>query len=428
MTLRYFLIFMIIIVVAKAYGQEDQAKKISYAFRAGYVNSTIHGSFVTYVNSFGGPQPIPVEDKKGFEISALGYFPVYKFLSINTGIGFMRKGGSIPGNYRFVYPFDATLYYLTVPVSLTGKIFEANNFSFHATAGFMGNFELSSDQPYAFDYPVDLKKFTVSYSIGGFVRYRLSGGLSLQGEFQYMNDLNPFSTFEDQGESYEMKTKASAFSIGVVSEVSQKSGEKLNRGLNLSLQAGFVVSGVTGSYVTFLQESSSSSPYPLTNKNGFEVLATASYSLTNLLSVSTGAGFVQKGGTIEDTGSVYPVDVTLNYLEVPVNLILNPVATESFSLSLMAGVVNNFELSSEQEFLKGTLAGDNETSNTFILSYSFGGIVNCKLNEKFGLRAEAKLVHDITPFYERDLNDLHYEMKTKSQVFSLGVNYKLNNL
>lgn len=197
--------------------------------------------------------------------------------------------------------------------------------------------------------------------------------------------------------------------------------------LSVLFRAGYVISSLHGSYVEFTRNSSFGDPYTLSDKQGFEVAALAYLQLAKPLYLVSGLGFIQTGGAINNTSAVYPTDVTLNYLSIPLGLAINPVNTGKTSLFFTTTLTNNVELSSEQEFLKGTNPDGLllEKSNTFILGYSVGGAFRYELKEEVSLQIDISTLSDFTPFYERELEGRHYEMKTKGTSFSLGVVYHL---
>jgi hypothetical protein len=397
--------------------------------RVGLSQTNIEGSFVEYIGNFvpGNVPPYRPADKQGFEFAALGYYKLGKTLELNYGIGFIQKGGTL-NNRDLGYNVDPTLNYLYVPVGINFKPLQLERFSVHASANLTTNIQLSSEQPYLIDYSETAKnsKVILGYSVGGFFRYKLNEMLALQGDVQFIGDFNPFFKASVQNEDYEMRTRGQVFSVGLVSAFSSDSFSESKK-LGLLLKAGYVMSSLYGSYVEYTRNSSFGDPYTLRDKQGFEVAALAYLKLAKPLYLVSGIGFIQKGGAINNTNAVYPTDVTLNYLSIPIGLAINPISTGKSSLFFTTALTNNVELSSEQEFLKGTNPDGllPEKSNTFILGYSVGGAFRYELKEEVSLQIDISTLSDFTPFYERELEGRQYEMKTKGTSFSLGVVYHI---
>jgi hypothetical protein len=201
-----------------SYAQTTE-REISFGFRAGYVNTTLYGSYVEFSRSSTTTGTSkPVNSKSSFEIAASVYYQVYKPIFITTGIGFIQKGGDIE-NFTPLYPVDVTLNYLNIPVGVSVRAIQGKKFSIFADGGFVFNYEVSSEQDFkkGIDPTEETteSKFIVSYSLGGSCRYKVSETFSVQVEAHYLNDINPFFTqviYED----LEMKTKGKVFSLGVV--------------------------------------------------------------------------------------------------------------------------------------------------------------------------------------------------------------------
>ncbi|MBX2966610.1 MAG: hypothetical protein KF845_10720 [Cyclobacteriaceae bacterium] len=405
--------------------------KTTLGIRVGLSSSTIDGSFVEYIgNSVPGnvPPHRPV-DKQGFEFAALGYYSLGKALELNYGLGLIQKGGSLT-NTDLGFTIDPTLNYLYIPVGLNFKPVQLERLSVHLSANVTTNVQLLAERPYSitpyFNYSEIAKNHNVifGYSVGGFFRYKLNEKLALQGDVHFIGDFNPFFTASEQNENFEMKTRGQVFSIGLVSTFSSDSFNESKK-LSVLFRAGYVMSALHGSYVEYIRNSSFGDPYTLQDKHGFEVAALAYLQLAKPVYLVSGLGFIQKGGAIDNTSAVYPVDVTLNYLSIPLGLAVNPVNTGKASLFFTTALTNNIELSSEQEFLKGTNPDGllPEKSNTFILGYSVGGAFRYKLNETVSLQVDVSALSDFTPFYERELEGKQYEMKTKGNSFSIGALY-----
>ena len=403
-------------------------QNVIFGLRVGLSQSNIHGSFVEYIGNFvpGNVPPYRPDDKQGFEFAALGYYNLGKTFELNYGLGFIQKGGTL-NNRDLGYRVDPTLNYLYIPVGVNFKPIQLERLSVHVSANFTTNIQLSSEQSYLVDYETaKSNKVIFGYSVGGFLRYKLTEKLTLQGDVQFLGDFNPFFTASEQNENFEMKTNGQVFSIGLVSAFSDDSFSESKK-LSVLFRAGYVISTLHGSYVEFTRNSSFGDPYTLSDKHGFEVAALAYLQLAKPLYLVSGLGFIQKGGSINNTNAVYPTDVTLNYLSIPLGLVINPVNTGKTSLFFTTTLTNNVELSSEQEFLKGTNPDGllPENSNTFVLGYSVGGAIRYRLNEKVSLQVDATTLSHFTPFYERELEGRHYEMKVKGNSFTVGAVYHL---
>lgn len=193
------------------------------------------------------------------------------------------------------------------------------------------------------------------------------------------------------------------------------------REISFGFRAGYVNSTLYGSFVDQIKSHPVYDPV-VVEKDAFEISATLSYQLYKSIFVISGMGFIQKGGSIENSGSLYPVDVTLNYLTIPVSIGIKPIKLDKFSILVSAGLINNFELSSSRDFTKGT-SGD-DSNNKYTLSLLMGGSVNYRINNIISLQGDVFFINDLLPFYEWDISGENYEMKTKGKIFALGVVYK----
>lgn len=400
-------------------------KKATLGLRVGLSSSTIDGSFVEYIGNFvpGNVPPHRPADKQGFEFAALGYYSLGKALELNYGLGFIKKGGTLT-NPDLGYTVDPTLNYLYIPIGLNFKPIQLERLSVHLSANVTTNIQLLAEQPYFIDYEnAKNNKVILGYSAGGFFRYKLNDILALQGDVQFVGDFNPFFTASEQNENYEMKTKGQVFSVGLVSAFSSEAFSESKK-LSLLFKAGYVMSALHGSYVEYIRSSSFGDPYTLQDKQGFEVAALGYLQIAKPLYLVSGLSFIQKGGGIDDA-SVYPVDVTLNYLSIPLGVAINPINTDKVLFFFTTALTSNVELSSEQEFLKGTNPDGVLKSNAFILGYSIGGAVRIKANDRVSLQADLSTLSDFKPFYDYKLNDEQYEMKTKGYSFSIGAVYHI---
>lgn len=184
--------------------------------RVGLSQSNIYGSFVDYIGNFvpGNVPPYRPTDKQGFEFAALGYYSLGKALELNYGLGFIQKGGTL-NNRDLGYTVDPTLNYLYIPIGINFKPIQLERLSVHASANLTTNIQLSSEQSYFVDYETAKNnKVIFGYSVGGFLRYKLTEKLVLQGDVQFLGDFNPFFTSSEQNENFEMKTNGQVFSIG----------------------------------------------------------------------------------------------------------------------------------------------------------------------------------------------------------------------
>lgn len=197
--------------------------------------------------------------------------------------------------------------------------------------------------------------------------------------------------------------------------------QNTEREISFGFQAGYVNTTLYGSFVDHIKSHPVYDPV-VVEKVAFEISATVSYQVYKSIFTTSGIGFIQKGGSIENSGSLYPVDVTLNYLTIPVSIGIKPIKLDKFSILVSAGLINNIELSSSRDFTKGT-SGD-DSNNKYTLSLSMGGSVNYRINNIISLQGDVFFINDLLPFYEWDISGEHYEMKTKGKVFSLGVVYK----
>lgn len=196
------------------------------------------------------------------------------------------------------------------------------------------------------------------------------------------------------------------------------------REINFGFRAGYTSTIIHGSYVEFNRRSvTSGPPRPVNGKVSFEVAASVYYQVYKPTFIYAGIGFIQKGGDIENFTPVYPVDITLNYINIPLGVSLRAISWKKFTLFAEGGMIFNYEVSSKQDFKKGIDASEETTEDKFILSYSFGGICRYKLNDKVFIQGDVKFINDINPFFTQVIYE-KVEMKTKGEVYSLGVTYQ----
>ena len=205
----------------------------------------------------------------------------------------------------------------------------------------------------------------------------------------------------------------------------ESAAQDSQREINFGFRVGYASTIIHGSYVEFNRRLvTSGPPRPVNGKISFEVAASVYYQVYKPIFLTTGIGFIQKGGDIENFTPVYPVDITLNYLNVPLGVAIRALSWRKFTVLAEGVMIFNYEISSEQEFKKGL--GSQETKESkFILSYSYGGSLRYKFNQKISLQGDVRVINDITPFFEQWLGGYgHQEMKTKGEVYSVGVVYQ----
>ena len=196
------------------------------------------------------------------------------------------------------------------------------------------------------------------------------------------------------------------------------------REINVGFRAGYASTIIHGSYVEFSRRSvTSGPPRPVNGKIAFEVAASVYYQVYKPIFLTTGIGFIQKGGDIENFTPVYPVDITLNYLNVPLGVSLRALRWKKFTLFAEGGLIFNYEVSSKQDFKKGIDSSEETTEDKFILSYSFGGICKYRLTDRISIQGDVKFIYDINPFFTQVIYE-KVEMKTKGEIYSVGVVYQ----
>jgi hypothetical protein len=197
--------------------------------------------------------------------------------------------------------------------------------------------------------------------------------------------------------------------------------QKPGREINILFRAGYVNTSIYGSFVDLIKSSPLANNPSVVNKNGFEISTTFSYQVYKPFFIYTRLSFIQKGGAIDHSNLTYPVDVTLNYLSIPVAVSVRPPSVYRFAASLSVGVLNNFEVSSERDFTEGTDGEDN--NRKFTLTPYMEVTLRYIIARQFALQCDVGLMNDHIPFYEWDNAGEHYEMQTRGTTISLGVVY-----
>jgi len=146
------------------------------------------------------------------------------------------------------------------------------------------------------------------------------------------------------------------------------------------------------------------------------------------LYLKSGLGYTQHAGKIAHTRLTYPIDVTLEYMSVPLGVGINPVY-KGVSLAAEGGLLGNFELRSTQDFQKGVWPGLRQTNHSFIPNFYWSGSALCSITSRWAIRASYRYVKALRPFYENGggpgTGRGETTMSTKASAFSGGLVYVL---
>ncbi|MCD9015470.1 hypothetical protein [Parachryseolinea silvisoli] len=204
----------------------------------------------------------------------------------------------------------------------------------------------------------------------------------------------------------------------------------LAKGCSLGLDIGYNESELYGSFKDEINEGSATdyepSRFKAVGKNAKDFDLTVYLKLYKFFYVKTGLGYTQHGGKFLNTRLSYPVDVTLDYLNVPVGVGVNPVVYGPLSVALDIGFQFSQELSSEQEFVKGI--GPRVHQNRFVSGYFWSGSVIGSISSRWAIRASYRYTKALRPFHE---NEIAYgkwdglELSSKATAFSGGIIFVL---
>jgi hypothetical protein len=94
------------------------------------------------------------------------------------------------------------------------------------------------------------------------------------------------------------------------------------------------------------------------------------------------------------------------------------------SLAVEGGFQLNQEISSNQDFKKGTL--NKNWSETFIPAYTYRVLIQYQINQKLSIQGSYKYVDSLKPFYEEEYFTSRIEMSTEAESYSVGVLFSIN--
>jgi hypothetical protein len=202
------------------------------------------------------------------------------------------------------------------------------------------------------------------------------------------------------------------------------SNAQAQKEISIGFRAGYANTFLHGREVQYQRRYFNN--FKFVEKDGFEVATTVYYQVFKPIFITSGLGFIQKGGALENTTALYPLDVTLNYINVPIGIAFRPIQGDKFSVFIEGGLIMNYEVSSNQEFKKGITGFED---SKFIVSYCYGGSLRYKLNERISLQGDLRFLGDLNAFYVDTRNDgftgnQEYPLKTKGKTVSLGVVYR----
>lgn len=199
----------------------------------------------------------------------------------------------------------------------------------------------------------------------------------------------------------------------------------IDRRFTVRFNVGYVNSEIYGSFVdVFLNAKLQGVHMTEKNAGGIETNFLVTAKLFKFASVKSGIGFTQHGGQILHSPWVYPVDVKLNYLTIPLGLSLNTTLRKT-NLAVDGGMQYAFEISSSQDFQKGISSSYKQSNQTTIPSYYLGASLLHDINGRWGLEFSYRFVNGLKSFYTRQYNEEVQEMSTRAQSFSVGVVYGL---
>ncbi len=179
-------------------------------------------------------------------------------------------------------------------------------------------------------------------------------------------------------------------------------GPLASKAYAVGLDVGYNKSTIFGSYVDYFLEDTPAQGWEkseVISKNATEVDFTISRGIYRYLYLKSGLGYTQHAGKIAHTRLTYPIDVTLEYMSVPLGVGINP-AYKGVSLAAEGGLLGNFELRSTQDFQKGVWPGLRQTNHSFIPNFYWSGSALCSITSRWAIRASYRYVKALRPFYE----------------------------
>jgi hypothetical protein len=205
----------------------------------------------------------------------------------------------------------------------------------------------------------------------------------------------------------------------------QDSLKLMDHRFTVRFNVGYVNSKLYGSYVDRLLNANLQS-FPMAQKNagGIETSFLVTAKLFKFASLKSGIGFTQQGGEITHSPFVYPIDVKLNYLTIPLGVGFNTTMRKT-NLAVEGGVQLAFEISSSQDFRKGISNFYEQKNETTIPSYFLGGSLVHDINGAWGIEFSYRFVNAMKPFYTQEYLGQVRDMSTRAQSFSVGVIYGL---
>lgn len=189
--------------------------------------------------------------------------------------------------------------------------------------------------------------------------------------------------------------------------------------LQIGFSAGYVQSEIEGSFVDYELSRNLAGKRPeLHGKEGIEIDVTLKMKIFKFLYGKTGIGYNEQGGEIRHNDVVYPMDIKLSYLHVPVTVGVHLVRIKRISLAAEGGIQFNLEISPEQNFKKGVISKN--WSNAFVPTTTYGLSALYEINNRVSIRGSYKFMSALKPFYEHEYFDSRISMNTVAQVYSAG--------
>lgn len=192
---------------------------------------------------------------------------------------------------------------------------------------------------------------------------------------------------------------------------------------HISAMAGYIQSKIAGSFVDYQMTHYFGRKPELVGQGGIEAEASVRVNVFNFLYAKTGLGYNEQGGEIKYNNLVYPIDVKLRYVHVPVSIGVYLLTVNKFSVAAEGGIQFNQEISSDQEFKKGNI--NKNQSKTFVPAYTYELLIQYRISDLWKIQGSYKRLNSLNNFYKEDYFDSYVSMKTNAESYSVGVLWSL---
>lgn len=194
--------------------------------------------------------------------------------------------------------------------------------------------------------------------------------------------------------------------------------------IHITFTGGYVQSEIKGSFVDYQLGHYFGNKPELYGRDGIEIEALMNLRINRFLYAKTGIGYNEQGGEVRHNDLVYPVDITLRYVHLPISIGAYLLTLNRLTLAAEGGFQLNQEISSNQDFKKGTL--NKNWSATFIPAYTYRVLIQYQINQKMSIQGSYKYVDSLKPFYEEEYFTSSIEMSTEAKSYSVGVWFSVN--